>query len=166
MFFLNALSSSWEFALVVGVCGVLGFVVSCYGAYKACKAEAAAKNTQKIVEKNLQSYRHHVSMSEKINELKGARSSIVKDKITINKDLMIRIRSASKTLLSVNQDLFQTRTKSAVHSLHKCAGEVIHVIDSGDDVPTKLELEIIDALDGAIAILEEEDFTREYRKAE
>lgn len=164
--FLQNMADSWVFGFLAGILGILGFFVSFFGAYKAYKAAAAAKDTQDTVRSSLLSYRHHVSMTEMINTLKGARSSIVTDKIQIDRSLLISIRSASKRLLAVNQELFQQRTRVAVQALYRCADDIVNELDSSGEVPTGCDLTLIDALDEAIVILEEEDFTREHQNAE
>lgn len=163
---LQKIAESWVYGLLAGGFGILGFFVSWYGAHKAKKAEAAAENTQETVRNNLQLYRHHASMTEKIYTLKGARSSIVKDRITITEAGLVNVRSTAKTLLSINQALFHTETKVAVHSLYKCADEIIRLLGSDGEISKELELNFIDALDEAIVVLEEEDFNREHQKVE
>ena len=164
--FLHRLSSSWGLNFVAAGLGILGFLVSCYGAYKARGAVVAAELTQETVRTNLQSYRNHVAMTEKINVLRGVRSSILKDKIVITESLMLNARSAAKTLLISNQESFSTETKSAVHSLYQYTNDVLSCLVSKTVLPADVSIKLIDFLDEAITMLEEEDFNREHKKTE
>ena len=152
-----------SFDAVVDICGIAGLAVSLIGTIMSYRAYSAAKNTKDTVNKKLFSYRLRVNLSEKNNSLKGARDSIATDGLMVNAALASSIRSTARSLLISGQLNLHTSTLTALKTVVACTSPFLSAEHLNDQEAKEKTISLLDALDDATNLIDEEDFRYEQQ---